>query len=125
MRNAARCLHAFAAPASVKVYPGATQPLLRPARYDAEIHGEGGLGGVEGLPSFETEAVKDRLSSHSATAKAIDGMADAVRDIWKNGKGTKVTLVTSGPMTNIALFVSVHPELHDGIGELRRFHQQT
>jgi uridine nucleosidase len=38
-KNAARCLHAFGAPPNIQVHPGATKPLLRPARTDPEIHG--------------------------------------------------------------------------------------
>lgn len=34
-----------------------------------------------------------------------------IRKVWRGGKGRKVTVVSSGPMTNIALFVSVYPEL--------------
>jgi inosine-uridine nucleoside N-ribohydrolase len=116
MRNAARCLHAFAAPSCVKVYSGAQQPLLRTARHDPEIHGEGGLGGVEGLPSDELAEVRDRMPTGPTTGCAIESMAAAIRDIWKNGAGAKVTLVSSGPMTNIALFSSIYPELIQGVG---------
>jgi uridine nucleosidase len=38
-KNAARCLHAFGAPNHIQVYPGAVQPLIRPAKADPEIHG--------------------------------------------------------------------------------------
>ena len=117
MKNAARCLHAFGAPSTIKVYPGASQPLLRPARYDPEIHGESGLGGVEGLPSADLEEVRARMPSKAATVRALEGMATAVRDTWKNGAGSKVTLISSGPMTNIALFSSVYPELITAIGK--------
>lgn len=117
MKNAARCLHAFGAPDTVKVYPGATQPLLRSARYDPEIHGESGLGGVEGLPSADIDEVRARMPSEAATVRALEGMAAAVRDTWKNGAGSKVTLVSSGPMTNVALFSAVFPELIGAIGK--------
>lgn len=116
MKNAARCLHAFGAPASVKVYPGATQPLIRSARYDPEIHGVGGLGGVEGLPSADDEGVRARLPAEAATVRALEGMAVAIRETWNNGVGSKVTLVSSGPMTNVALFSCVYPELIIAIG---------
>ncbi len=35
---------------------------------------------------------------------------------WKGGMGRKLTIVSTGPMTNIALFVSVYPELVECIG---------
>lgn len=35
--NAARCLVAFGASKLIKVYPGASKPLLRPAKHDPEV----------------------------------------------------------------------------------------
>jgi uridine nucleosidase len=109
--NASRCLYAFAAPETVKVYPGATRPLLRPARHDPEIHGPDGLGGVEGLPSAESGIVRERIE----TRPAIEAIASAIKQTWNGGAGAKVTLVASGPLTNIALFVSVYTDLFDAI----------
>jgi uridine nucleosidase len=43
--------------------------------------------------------------------RALEGMVNEIRRVWKGGKGEKVTVVSSGPMTNIALFVSVYPDL--------------
>ncbi|KAI9447864.1 nucleoside hydrolase [Lactarius indigo] len=109
--NASRCLYAFAAPETVKVYGGATRPLLRPERHDPEIHGPDGLGGVEGLPSAESGSVRERIESRPA----IEAIASAIRQTWNGGAGAKVTLVASGPLTNIALFVSVYTDLFDAI----------
>lgn len=109
--NASRCLYAFAAPDTVKVYGGATRPLLRPARHDPEIHGPDGLGGVEGLPSAESGSVRERIE----TRPAIEAIASAIRQTWDGGAGAKVTLVASGPLTNVALLVSVYPDLFDAI----------
>ncbi|KAI9513221.1 Inosine/uridine-preferring nucleoside hydrolase domain-containing protein [Russula earlei] len=106
--NAARCLHAFAAPGHVKVYPGAAAPLLRPARHDSEIHGPGGLGGVEGLPLADSEAVRARIDD---SLPAVEAMAAAIGRTWNAGEGVKVTVVATGPLTNVALFVSVYPRL--------------
>jgi uridine nucleosidase len=111
--NAARCLHAFAAPEHVKVYVGAVAPLLRPARHDAEIHGEDGLRGVEGLPPADSDWVRARIASDNRPA--IEAIAAAISQTWNAGEGAKVTVVASGPLTNIALFVSVYPHLLDAI----------
>ncbi|KAJ7591524.1 uridine nucleosidase [Mycena floridula] len=94
--NAARCLEAFAADSSIRVHQGAAEPLLLEAKYDPEIHGLDGLGGVIGLPVGDPA----RISSQSA----VQGMADFFR-------GSKGTIVACGPLTNIALFISLHPEL--------------
>jgi uridine nucleosidase len=42
-------------------------------------------------------------------------MSQHISDTWK--AGSKVTVISSGPMTNIALFVSVYPELLDAVEE--------
>ena len=38
-------------------------------------------------------------------------MAKIIKETWKNGAGPQVTVVSTGPMTNIALFVSAYPDL--------------
>lgn len=112
---------AFGASENIKVYPGATKPLIRLARHDPEIHGVDGLGGVENLPPADHPAVLNALDHPDGVVKAIDGIANAVCEQWKNGAGTQITLIATGPMTNIALFVSVYPELLAGIGECMGF----
>lgn len=114
-RNAARCLHAFAAPPHVKVYPGASKPLCRPVIYAPEIHGSDGLGGVEGLPDKDHADVKARID---LSVPASQAMAEAVRKSWDGGKGKKVSLVACGPLTNISLFVSVYPELMEAVEQI-------
>jgi len=42
-------------------------------------------------------------------------MAETIKDIWRGGTGRQVSVVSSGPMTNIALFVSVYPELMNAV----------
>ncbi|KAH9850819.1 nucleoside hydrolase [Lenzites betulinus] len=115
--NAARCLYAFAATENIRVFPGAKKPLIRPERHDPEIHGIDGLGGVEGLPHADSAEVRARLWSDGETVRAVEGIAKAVKSKWKGGIGRKLTIVSTGPMTNIALFVSVYPELVECIEE--------
>jgi uridine nucleosidase len=106
-------VQAFAAPERIKVYGGAAAPLLRPVRNDPEIHGRDGLDGVEGLPSADSDLVRKRIASPHILA--VEAIAAAISQIWNAGAGTKVTVVASGPLTNIALFVSVYPHLLDAI----------
>ena len=119
MQNAARCLYAFGAPEHLRIYAGANKPLLRKERHDAEIHGVDGLGGVEGLPFADHPGVAARLCHEDGPIKAIDAIARAVQKTWNKGSGSQVTIVSTGPMTNVALFVSVYPELLSGIGMCR------
>ncbi|KAK2463241.1 hypothetical protein APHAL10511_004896 [Amanita phalloides] len=117
--NAARCLYAFDAPPHVRVYPGAERPLLLPPKHDPEIHGPDGLGGVHGLPDPQNTHVQAFFASNEdgSHVRAIEGMARLIKDTWKGGAGNKVTIVSSGPMTNIALFVSAFPNLLDAVDE--------
>lgn len=117
--NAARCLLAFGGSPDLRVYPGATKPLLRPAKHDPEIHGPDGLGGVEGFPLNDDPEVLHFIAKNSdgSPVRALDGMSSAIRQTWKDGAGEKVTVISCGPMTNIALFVAVYPELLQAVTE--------
>ncbi|KIK96071.1 hypothetical protein PAXRUDRAFT_337699 [Paxillus rubicundulus Ve08.2h10] len=118
--NAARCLHAFAAPAHIKVFPGAAKPLARcSAIYSPEIHGEDGLGGVVGLPPPDSPEVQARFArdEDDKPITALQGMVKAIKETWNDGAGRKVSVISSGPMTNIALLISAHPELLDAVDQ--------
>jgi inosine-uridine nucleoside N-ribohydrolase len=117
--NAARCLLAFGTQPHVRVYPGAPKPLLLSAKPDPEIHGDDGLGGVEGLPPADSAEVLALFATDEDgfTIRALEGMAKSVKETWNKGAGEKITVISSGPMTNIALFVSVYPDLLDAIEE--------
>lgn len=104
------------------MYGGAVAPLLRPVRHDAEIHGRGGLRGVEGLPPADSDPVRARIASDSDSdtdtdnhRPAIEAIAAAISETWNAGAGAKVTVVASGPLTNVALFVSVYPHLLEAV----------
>ncbi|KIK67750.1 hypothetical protein GYMLUDRAFT_36515 [Collybiopsis luxurians FD-317 M1] len=116
--NAARCLYAFGgSKLGIRVYPGAQKPLCLPVRYAESIHGLDGLGGVEGLPSENDLAVLDMIAKDEQghIVRALEGMVKHIRQVSNDGLGQKVTVVSCGPMTNIALFISVYPDLLDAI----------
>ncbi|KAG8753145.1 Uridine nucleosidase 1 [Ceratobasidium sp. 428] len=113
--NAIRLLHAYGAGSKVKVHAGAAQPLLRPTRADPEIHGVDGLGGVIGLPGSDDPAVAS-LFDQSKSLRAIQGLEAATR--WCAEKNTKLHIIASGPLTNIALFSAAHPELISHIEQI-------
>lgn len=101
------------------MHAGASTPLLRPAKHDPEIHGIDGLGGVEGLPDASDSSVS-ALLERSRGLRAIEGMAVAARmglETSRKERNGKLTIVSTGPMTNVALFVSVYPELLEAIEE--------
>ncbi|HUA03454.1 MAG TPA: nucleoside hydrolase [Solirubrobacteraceae bacterium] len=80
----------------VAVAAGADRPLVRERHVAAEVHGETGLDGPDlPPPSREPEA-----------AHAIDWIAMTL-----TAAARPVTLVPTGPLTNIALFLARYPEL--------------
>jgi uridine nucleosidase len=104
---------------------------LHAYKHDPEIHGVDGLGGVQGLPDSQSPEVLLRLSE----ARAIEAMPSRIREVWKDGQGEKVYIISTGPLTNIgedfilfyhaynficfvALFVSAYPDLLDAVEEI-------
>jgi purine nucleosidase len=86
----------FVGAKDVPVTSGSAVPLLRPALHAGHVHGESGLGGAVLPPS-----ARDAETGH-----AIDFIIDAVA----SAPG-EITLVATGPLTNIALALSREPRL--------------
>jgi len=74
----------------------------------SQIHGRDGLGGVEGLPASTDETLRARLET-GRQVRALDAVSTAVRQAGDSG--IKVTIATCGPLTNLALFICVYPDL--------------
>jgi uridine nucleosidase len=111
-------------------------------RYASEVPGIDSLRGFEGLPDVDDLGVQMRFAfgKGGSPVRAIEGMAYHIRETWKNGAGNKVTIVATGPTTNIgmktllhctnnntkkipiipckALFISVYPDLICAVEEL-------
>jgi len=92
--NAIRVLE-FAGHGGVPVAAGAKRPLVREPYVAAYVHGETGLDGPS-LPPPQGSPVDQH---------AVDFIAEHVL-----GSERAVTLVPTGPLTNIALFLARHPE---------------
>jgi inosine-uridine nucleoside N-ribohydrolase len=93
--NAIRVLD-YAGREDLPVVAGASRPLIRELHVAADIHGASGLDGAE-LPDASREPQPDH---------AIDWMAATL-----SSSATPVTLVATGPLTNVALFLMRYPEL--------------
>src|SRR5919199_1656548 len=89
--NALRVLELAGRP-DVEVAAGAGRPLVREPYVAAEVHGETGLDGSDLPPARRLP-----LEQH-----AVDFLAERVGG---------VTLVATGPLTNVALLLARHPEV--------------
>lgn len=67
---------------------------------EASVHGTDGLGGAE-IPA---------ATSKPHNLSAVEFIAETLRNATE-----KVTLVPTGPLTNIAIFLMAYPELHEKI----------
>src|SRR5215470_6325442 len=92
----------FIGAAGTPVTAGCAGPLLRPALSARQVHGDSGLGG----------AVLPTASSSPAAGHAIEYIIDTVR-----AAPGEITLVATGPLTNIALAVRREPRLADWVRE--------
>ncbi|HEY2326187.1 MAG TPA: nucleoside hydrolase [Gaiellaceae bacterium] len=79
----------------IPVHAGADKPLVREQHVAADVHGESGLDG----PSLPQPS-KQRGDQH-----AVDFLADQIR-----ARDGKVTLIPTGPLTNVALLLALHPD---------------
>lgn len=98
-----RNVFAMAGRDDLKVYKGAKKPLVRDALPASEFHGENGVGDVvldESLAPVETMSAWDALYE---TLKAY---------------GDKVTVCTTGPLTNIAIAIAKYPDLVNYVKEI-------
>ncbi len=96
--NALRVLE-FAG-SGVPVAAGANGPLLREPAVAAEVHGETGLDGPD-LPPPRGAPVDEHAVEFLAAQLAA--------------AGRPVTLIPTGPLTNVALLLATHPEVAERI----------
>ncbi|MGL5298705.1 MAG: pyrimidine-specific ribonucleoside hydrolase RihA, partial [Plesiomonas sp.] len=102
LRNALRILTLLGRH-DIPVAGGAPKPLLRELIIADNVHGESGLDGPAlPEPGFAPQALT-----------AVELMAKTLR-----ASNEPVTLVPTGPLTNIALLLSAHPELKAKIARI-------
>lgn len=101
-RNALRVLALLGRP-DVPVAAGLAEPLARPLEIAREVHGESGLDGAD-LPE-------------PASAPRPEGAIAFMRGAILAAPGP-VTLVPTGPLTNVARLLLDHPEVAPRIGHV-------
>jgi inosine-uridine nucleoside N-ribohydrolase len=92
--NAIRVLE-FAGRTGIPVAAGADRPLLRAQYVAADVHGETGLDGPD-LPPPQGNPVGQH---------AVEFLAERIRAAER-----PVTLIPTGPLTNVALLLALHPD---------------
>ena len=101
-RNALRVLTLLQR-TDIPVAAGAAQPLVQDPLIQPAFHGDSGLDGSD-LPDPAVDAHPEA---------ALELTASLVR-----ASAVPVTLVPTGPLTNVALFLRAFPSLHDRIGAI-------
>jgi inosine-uridine nucleoside N-ribohydrolase len=97
--NALRVLE-FAGFGDMPVAAGADRPLVRTGRVAAHVHGDSGLDGPDLPPPADAPVA----------AHAVDFLADRLR-----ASPQPVTLIPTGPLTNVALLLARHPDVAAGL----------
>ncbi len=87
----------------VPVCLGASEPLIKPRQVCPDIHGETGLDGFDFPP----------LEKDYDPRKAVDFINDVLTHSQE-----KITIVTTGPMTNLALALKLYPDIKTHIEEV-------
>ncbi len=86
----------------VPVARGSEAPLIRDVIPAADVHGSTGLG----------DCVLPETDKPLASEQGVVFLADTIR---KLPEGEKVTLVPTGPLTNIGLLLKVYPQVRERI----------
>ena len=87
----------------IPVAAGAAQPLIERARPDGAFHGVDGLGGIT-LPESKREP---------SAKSAVEMVHELIM-----ASAEPVTLVALGPQTNVAIMLTLHPEVTDRLARI-------
>lgn len=86
------------------VYAGCDRPLMRALHTAEAVHGESGIDGLE-------------VHEPAVTLQSEHGVDYLIRTLLDSGPG-EITLVATGPLTNIAMALRQAPRIADRIAEI-------
>jgi inosine-uridine nucleoside N-ribohydrolase len=104
--NAVKVLRALGR-SDIPVIKGATRPLVKRPIHAENIHGKGGLGGMH------LELVRE-----ARNAVATKNVSDFVEDTLRNYRKHEVSMIATGPLTNIAKLLMERPLFASNIREI-------
>lgn len=89
--------------ADVSIAKGMANPLLRKIQFATDVHGESGMEGYD-FPALHATCIKEHA-------------VEAIRKILMTSK-EKITLVPIAALTNIAVLLTMYPEVKEKIDEI-------
>jgi len=102
-------------PLDFPLIQGAAKPLMRPGVICDEIHGESGL---ETHSSLKFPEIPEAATGHVASLNAQDIHYTTLMHRYLKQAETAVTLIATGPLTNVALLLTNHPESAEKISRI-------
>lgn len=115
--NASQLLALYRAPFSIPLHRGFAHPLekadLPPP---VSIHGDSGLDGVKNLPPINHPVVRKWHDQHGAEgATVVEALKNMVESRLNEDGSVRetVSVVITGPCTNVAAFKRKYPELYE------------
>ncbi|GHJ88667.1 hypothetical protein NliqN6_5069 [Naganishia liquefaciens] len=115
--NASQLLALYRAPTTIPLHRGFAHPLLKAdIPPPVSIHGTSGLDGVKHLPPPEHPAVQMWHDQHGpANTTVIEAFREMVESRLNPDGSVKevVSVVITGPSTNVAAFKQKYPELYE------------
>ena len=92
----------FFSKGNIPIAKGSSSPIVRPIRTCPEIHGESGLDG------FDFPVYQEKYDPRPAYKFLIDVIKD----------NKDITVITTGPMTNLGLAIKENPSIVENIKEI-------
>ena len=94
----------------IPVVQGQPRPLIKPPQCCPEIHGSSGLDGLDGQPCLPPPSEGRDPIRENAMAYIYDCIS---KEYAKGHMKTKVHVVATGALTNIALLIMLYPQIVD------------